>query len=174
MGKNFFDGTLESCGLEIHQGKTRIVYCADSNRKLQHDLMEFTFLGYSFHRRREKNKQTNEIFDGFQPAVSNDALKSMKRVIKNDWRLKSMAHLELADIAAQFNPVIRGWINYYGRFCEEALVPLANHINERLRLWAAQKYERLRGNRGLSYDWLRKAYQSSPKLFAHWEVFRVY
>jgi len=165
---------LKACGLEIHEGKTRIVFCADNNRKSQHDVTEFTFLGYTFRRRKSKNKMTGEIFDSFQPAVSLDALKSMRRVVKRDWQLKSMAHLELREIAARFNPVIRGWINYYGRFYRAALIPLALHINEHLRLWAAQKYRPLRGNRGLSYDWLRKVYKVSPNLFTHWEVSRVY
>jgi hypothetical protein len=53
-------------------------------------------------------------------------------------RLKSNAHLELKDIAKQFNPVIRGWVNYYGRFSRESLIPLARYINEHLRQWAIQ------------------------------------
>jgi RNA-directed DNA polymerase len=165
---------LECCGLELNLEKTRIVYCADSNRKSQHDVTEFTFLGYTFRRRKTMNNKTGEIFDGFEPGVSKDAIRSMKRVIKNEWRLKSLAHLELKDIATRLNPVIRGWINYYRRFYEAALIPLARYINEHLRLWAIQKFESLRRRRVGSYDWLRKVYKTSPRLFAHWEVFRVY
>ena len=172
--KQELEKRLEACGLELHQGKTHIVYCADSNRTLQHEKTEFTFLGYTFRRRKSKTKKTNELFDGFQPAISNNAVKSIKQVIKSEWRLKSMAHLELKDIAKQFNPVIRGWINYYGRFYQSSLMPLTRYINEQLRLWAIQKHESLRRHRVRSYDWLRKVYQTSPGLFAHWKVFRVY
>ena len=165
---------MEACGPQLHQGKTHIVYCADSNRTAQHDVTEFTFLGYTFRRRKSKTKRTNELFDGFQPAISKDAIKSIKRVIKGEWRLKSRAHLELKDIAKQINPVIRGWINYYGRFYQASLIPLTRYINEHLRLWAIQKHESLRRHRVKSYDWLRKVYQTSPRLFAHWNVYRVY
>jgi len=172
--KQELEKRLAACGLELHQGKTHIVYCADSNRTAQHNVTEFTFLGYTFRRRKSKAKMTNELFDGFQPAISKEAEKSIKQVIKGGWRLKSMAHLELKDIAKQINPVIRGWINYYGRFSQASLIPLTRYINEHLRLWAIQKHESLRRHRVRSYDWLRKVYKTSPKLFAHWSVFRVY
>ncbi len=38
---------LESVGLRLHPGKTRIVYCGDSNRKQKFDCISFTFLGYT-------------------------------------------------------------------------------------------------------------------------------
>jgi RNA-directed DNA polymerase len=172
--KQELEKRLAVCGLELHQGKTHIVYCADSNRTAQHNVTEFTFLGYTFRRRKSKSKMTTELFDGFLPAISKEAEKSIKRVIKGEWRLKSRAHLELKDIAKKVNPVIRGWINYYGRFSQASLIPLTRYINEHLRLWAIQKHELLRRHRVRSYDWLRKVYQTSPKLFAHWSVFRVY
>jgi hypothetical protein len=63
----------------------------DLNRTAQHDVTELTFLGYTFRRRKSKTKMTNELFDGFQPSINKEAIKSIKRVIKGEWRLKSRA-----------------------------------------------------------------------------------
>ncbi|EQD79577.1 RNA-directed DNA polymerase (Reverse transcriptase), partial [mine drainage metagenome] len=35
-------------GLELHPGKTRLVYCKDKNRKGSAEHEQFTFLGYTF------------------------------------------------------------------------------------------------------------------------------
>jgi RNA-directed DNA polymerase len=39
---------LADCRLEPHAGKTRIVYCKDSNRRGSHEHEQFTFSGYTF------------------------------------------------------------------------------------------------------------------------------
>jgi RNA-directed DNA polymerase len=39
---------LESCGLEIHPDKSRIVYCKDKNRTGDYKEITFDFLGYTF------------------------------------------------------------------------------------------------------------------------------
>ena len=46
---------LRECRLELHPEKTRIVYCPDSDRKGQHEHIQFDFLGYTFRPRRAKN-----------------------------------------------------------------------------------------------------------------------
>ena len=46
---------LAECGLELHPEKTKIVYCQDSDRKGQHEHIQFDFLGYTFRPRRAKN-----------------------------------------------------------------------------------------------------------------------
>src|SRR2546421_13052348 len=38
---------LASLGLELHPGKTRIVYCKDASRQGDHDHVSFDFLGYT-------------------------------------------------------------------------------------------------------------------------------
>ena len=45
---------LAELGLELHPGKTRIVYCKDSRRRGEHDTVTFTFLGYAFRPRKVK------------------------------------------------------------------------------------------------------------------------
>jgi len=61
---------FEECGLELHPGKTKIVYCKDSNRKDEYPNTEFEFLGYSFRRRRAQNSGDKKLFLSFSPAVS--------------------------------------------------------------------------------------------------------
>jgi hypothetical protein len=46
-----------------------------------------------------------------------------------------------------FNPVIRGWLNYYGRYYKSALYPTLRHLNRCLARWAMAKYKLLRRHR---------------------------
>jgi RNA-directed DNA polymerase len=47
---------LARVGLELHPDKTRIVYCQDADRRDDHEVTSFTFLGYTFRPRLAKNK----------------------------------------------------------------------------------------------------------------------
>ena len=53
--------------------------------------------------------------------------------------------LTFAEIARRINPVIGGWIQYYGRFYRWALYPLLARINAYLVQWIRKKYKRLAG-----------------------------
>ena len=57
------------CGLTLHPEKTRVVYCRDSRRCLQHSETSFDFLGFSFHARTAQDRKGN-LFAGFQPKKS--------------------------------------------------------------------------------------------------------
>ena len=58
----------------------------------------------------------------FLPAVSDGATKSMRRTIRS-WRLHRMTDKSIEDLACIFNPVIRGWINYYSGFTSRRFTP---------------------------------------------------
>ena len=45
------------------------------------------------------------------------------------WRLHLRSDKALDDLARMCNPVLRGWINYYGRFYKSALHPVLRHLN---------------------------------------------
>ncbi len=47
---------FHACKLELHPGKTRIVYCQDINRTGDHPDIQFTFLGYTFRPRKAVDK----------------------------------------------------------------------------------------------------------------------
>lgn len=72
------DKRFEECGLELHPDKTKIVYCKDGKRREDYPSTEFNFLGYTFKRRSVKNKKSNQLFLGFNPALSKESAKSMR------------------------------------------------------------------------------------------------
>ena len=158
---------MKQVGLELHPDKTRIVYCKDTNRPGSHEHEQFTFLGYTFRPRWAKGKHGD--FVGFLPAVSNDAAKTMRTVIKR-WRFHRRSDLSLKDLADRVNPIVRGWVNYYGRFYKSGLYPSLQQINAYLRRWARRKYKRLRTSKRRTCTWLKCVARRAPALFAHWRL----
>ncbi|WP_461196081.1 group II intron maturase-specific domain-containing protein [Bradyrhizobium sp. UFLA06-06] len=133
---------LAECGLEMHPTKTRIVYCRDSRRKGSYANVKFDFLGYCFRPRRAKNSQDASVFCSFLPGVvSASALKSMRAAIR-DLNLRRRTHVSMADIARQLNPLLRGWIEYYGRFTRAALGPILRYVNQTIEAWMMRKFKR--------------------------------
>jgi RNA-directed DNA polymerase len=158
---------LSEVSLELHPDKTRIVYCKDSNRTGSHEHEQFTFLGYTFRPRRSKGR--NGYFVAFLPAVSDDAAKRIRTEIKR-WRLHLRSDLSLEDLANRVNPIVRGWVQYYGRFYKSELWPSLQRINEYLLRWARRKYKRLRTSKRSARAWLEGVGRRSPALFAHWRL----
>src|SRR5262245_4734673 len=65
---------------------------------------------------------------GFMPAASPAALKAMSRTIRR-WALHHRSDKALQDLAAMYNPCIRGWINYYGNFYHTQSRPTLTRID---------------------------------------------
>jgi len=160
---------LRQCGLELHPTKTRIVYCRDSDRREAHEHVSFDFLGFSFHPRRAKNRW-GKFFVGFLPAISAKAAKAVRARIRN-WKLASTRNNQrLEDLAQTINPVVRGWMNYYGRFYRSKLVQVLRHLNEALGAWVRWKYRhRYKRRERASVHWLGRIARRDPTLFAHWQ-----
>src|SRR5215831_5544601 len=125
------------CGLELHPDKTRIVYCKDDDRREEYLHTKFDFLGYTFQARRSKNRW-GKYFINFSPAVSNAAAKAMRRKTRR-WGLHRRSDKSLEDLSRMFNPLLRGWITYYGRFYKSAMYPTLHHVDRILVRWAMQK-----------------------------------
>ena len=159
---------LAAVGLELHPGKTRIVYCQDADRRGDHEVTSFTFLGYTFRPRLAKNRW-GKHFVSFLPAVSKDAVKAMGREIRS-WHISRRSDKSLGDLARMFNSIVQGWINYYGRFYKSMLYPLLRRINDHLVRWAMRKYKRLRRRERRAGELLAEASRRSPQLFAHWRI----
>jgi RNA-directed DNA polymerase len=157
---------LATVGLELHPDKTRIVYCKDDDRRGDHEVTSFTFLGYTFRPRLAKSKY-GKHFVNFLPAVSKDAIKAMGREIRS-WHIARRSDKSLADLARMFNSIVQGWINYYGRFYKSMLYPLLRRINDHLVRWAMRKYKRLRRREKRTGELMAEASRRSPRLFAHW------
>jgi RNA-directed DNA polymerase len=157
---------MTGVGLALHPEKTRIVYCQDGNRRADsYEHTEFVFLGYGFRRRSARTKE-GAMFLSFLPAISKQALKKISTQVRS-WRLQHRTSLTEADLAQWINPIVRGWMNYYGAFYPSALYPLLERINAYLLRWVRRKYKRLRGSRKARTAW-NNAVQKRPRAFAHW------
>lgn len=156
---------MEAVGLHLHPDKTRIVYCQDANRRGSSEHTSFTFLGYTFRARGARNKH-GVVFTSFLPAVSKDALKKMGQTVRR-WKLHRRTDLSFTELAPMINPVIRGWMRYYGAFYPTALTNLLARINTYLLRWIRKKYKRYRAFRAAMKAWTR-AQERYPHLFAHW------
>ncbi len=159
---------LAAVGLELNLDKTRIVYCKDANRRGSHEHERFDFLGYTFRPRRAR-ASSGELFVSFCPAVSDDAVKRMRGTIKR-WRLHLWSGKSLVDLAQEINPIVRGWIDYYGYFYKSRLISLLRRINEYLARWATRKFRRLRGHPHRARRFVATVARREPALFAHWKA----
>jgi RNA-directed DNA polymerase len=159
---------LAQVGLELHPDKTRIVYCKDDDRRDDHEVTSFTFLGYEFRPRLAKNKY-GKHFVSFLPAVSKQAMKAMGAEIRS-WHWAKRSDKSLGDLALMFNSKVQGWINYYGRFYRSRLLYFLRRLNRHLMRWACRKYKRLKRRERRAMAWLAEIAQRSPRLFAHWRL----
>ena len=158
---------LSECGLELHPGKTKIVYCKDDDRREIYPVTKFDFLGYTFRCRRSKNRW-GKYFVNFLPAVSDRAKKEMRQELRS-WRIHLRSDKSLSDISRMINPMLRGWINYYGKFYKSELYCVFQHLNRILVRWATRKYKRLKGHSRKAEYWLGKIARREPSLFYHWK-----
>ena len=71
-------------------------------------------------------------------------------------------------IAQSINPIVRGWINYFGKYNVSALKYTIKCIESRIVRWAMNKYKHFRGRRQRAEKWLSELRNREPKLFAHW------
>jgi len=157
---------LEACRLTMHPEKSKIVYCKDSNRTKAFPQVQFTFLGFTFRPRHAQNKR-GQFFTSFLPAASGDALKRMRDEVRG-WQLNRQTSAKLADLASQYNSVIRGWWNYYGAFYKTAMIGFSRYVDQKLERWARRKYKTLSGSIQRSAEWLTKMKEVFPTMFSHW------
>jgi group II intron reverse transcriptase/maturase len=159
---------LSECGLDLHPTKTKIVYCQDDDRRGTYESIKFDFLGYSFQPRRAKTRW-GKFFVSFLPAISAKAAKKIRQTIR-DWRMASTRNNQrLEDLANFTNPVVRGWLNYYGRFYRSKCTQVLRHFNEALGQWARRKFKRFKRRERASMHWLGRIARRDPKLFVLWE-----
>ena len=159
---------LGRCNLQLHPEKTKLVYCQDSNRKGSYPMEQFDFLGFTFRPRKARNRR-GEYFVSFSPAISRKATKEIRQTMKR-WGLQRRSDKSLEDLSRMFNPQIRGWVNYYGRFRRSALYGVFRPLNWALMRWATRKYKRLRGHRRRGLQWVAAVARRQPTLFAHWQL----
>ena len=162
---------FEKCALTLHPDKTKIVYCnsKDKHRKTKYSNTSFVFLGYEFQARRATKKENDkEKFLSFLPAVSKSAQNAMRAKIRR-YHLNRRTDVSMKEIAKKFNPILRGWIGYYGRYYHTALWKVLRYFDERLEAWLMRKFNKLSGRRKQARIVLKRIKKQNPCLFAHWE-----
>jgi len=157
---------LAECQLEMHPDKTRIIYCKDGNRRDEYPNTKYDFLGYCFSPRAARNRK-GQLFTSFNPRVSATSLKAMRQKIR-ELNLRKRTHISLEDIARKLNPILRGWLNYYGRFSPTAMHPVWNYVNATLVAWVMRKYKRYMGRKTRASQLIGSIAIKRPELFVHW------
>jgi group II intron reverse transcriptase/maturase len=134
---------MESVGLELHPKKTKIVYCRDYRRKENHTMVRFDFLGYSFQPRTAYSKKKRKLFLGFDCAIS---ISSRKRIADKleELKVNKLTFKSIVGVAQYFNPMIRGWVRYYGKFKMYELTKVFRLLSKRLVWWARKRYKKIK------------------------------
>jgi RNA-directed DNA polymerase len=156
------------CGLEIHPNKSGIIYCKDKNRKLEFNRISFDFLGYTFKPRRCVNKQ-GIVHPNFLPAISRASKKAINQEIRS-WHIQIKNDKSLLDLSNMFNPTVRGWFNYYGKFYPSGMSSTWRQLNWYLVQWVRRKHKRFSGHKRRARDYLKRLARANTQLFQHWKL----
>jgi RNA-directed DNA polymerase len=100
--------------------------------------------------------------------VSNQAARAIRDQFRS-WKLPQRSDKAIEDLSRMFNPIIRGWIQYYGRYYRSALYPTMRELDRDLALWAKRKYKKRRYLRRATH-WIARISRRVPELFAHWQM----
>lgn len=166
--KEMLEKRFAECGLELHPSKTRIVYCKDDDRR---DVIPTrNSISWALHFAPDGRRiDGGKFFVNFCPGVSNVAMKAIRRRIRS-WQFRCRTDKWINDLARMFNPVIQGWMNYYGRYYKSVLYPTLRYLDRCMALWAIAKCKRLRRHRRRAAHWVHEVVSRDPTLFAHWEM----
>lgn len=164
--KNMIERRLRKCKLELHPGKTKIVYCKDSSRKRGYKNIKFDFLSYTFRPRLARNHK-GVMFTSFCPAVSNKAKKGLKDKIRS-LKIRKKEGLEIKDIAELMNPIVRGWKNYFTCYYKTETRNTLAYLDDVIIRWIKSKYKRFKRSHTRASKWLKEIAKRNPKLFSHW------
>jgi RNA-directed DNA polymerase len=78
------------------------------------------------------------------------------------WRIPRLTPATLAELAQQYNSVIRGWWEYYGSFYQTAMREPFLYIDRKLEQWARRKYKTLSRHKRRSLEWVVKVKNDYP------------
>ena len=163
--KEALNQRMKQCKLELHPDKTRIVYCKDEDRTEDYPITQFDFLGYTYKAVYIKCKD-GKLRNNFIASASQKACKNLRDKIK-ELKLHKMSGSSINIIAKSINPIVRGWINYFGKYNVSALKYTIKCIESRIVRWAMNKYKHFRGRRQRAEKWLSELRNREPKLFVH-------
>lgn len=157
---------LVECKLALHPEKTKVVFCKDDRRTGNYQNEQFDFLGFTF-RPRTIRAQDGRYVVSFRPAVSQKSRKTFRAKLRN-LKAKCNMQADIESVSRVINPVILGWMNYFGSVSKwEAYSSLA-YVNAFLFRWTVDKYKRFRQRKKGAWKWLQRIAKDEPGLFPHW------
>lgn len=68
------------------------------------------------------------------------------------------------------NPIIRGWSNYFSKFCKSEARKVLDYVNFTLIRCIRFKYKTVKGSKTKAYRYLIRIVQAQPNLFYHWKM----
>jgi len=159
---------MQAAELTLHPEKTKIVFCKNYQRKGKHENESFTFLGYSFQPRPRQDKfGRKRIFFIFGGAICQSAKTSIREGIRSIFNPRWSERI-LESFAADLNPKIRGWVNYYTRFSKHEALGVFHYLNDLIRTWLKNKYK-LRSTESVN-TMLKRIQSENAKMFYHWQM----
>jgi len=122
----------------VNPQKAKIVYCRYYERKGNHPTVKFNFLGYSFETRTAYSKKKRKLFIGYDCAIS---ISSRKRIADKLEKLNvnKLTFKSIVGVAQYIDPMIRGWVRYYGKFKMYEPTKVFRLLSKRLVLMRKQK-----------------------------------
>ena len=96
-------------------------------------------------------------------------MKAMRSTIR-ELNLRHQTQLSMQDLAKQLNPLLRGWIEYYGRYAPSALYPVLRYVNQTLVAWAMRKFKRFKDHKIRASQFLQRLATEQKALFVHWYI----
>ena len=159
---------LQSCKLQIHPDKSKIIYCKDDRRRQQYKCIQFDFLGFTF-RPRRASVGGGRYKAGFLPAISRHAECAIRQVVRT-WKMHLWSSLTLSALARRCAPHFRGWMNYYCLFYKSQFSWIAAYFNAVIRRWAMRKFKKFRKKKTAATSWIQSMVELQPRLFPHWSA----
>ena len=132
---------MEQVGLRLHPAKTRIVYCKDGSGVARMSTPRSRSWGSPSTPARPAARTARSSPRSCLRSARTPRAKMSAEVRR--WRLHRRTWHTIGSLAREINPIVRGWMQYYGAFYRSALLPLLRRINSYLMRWLRKKYKRL-------------------------------
>jgi len=152
----------------IKPRQTKVVCCNAYRPKTKDNLYEFDFLSFTFRRRGVRDK-SGQIFTGFLPAISKKAKKLIVAKIRR-WNVHRWVSGTVQLLAKLVNTIVRGWINYYGKFYKAEMNFLYEAMQNRQIKWGMRKCKGLRKRKTRTREMIDEVQRQNPVLFVHWSL----
>jgi RNA-directed DNA polymerase len=105
----------------------------------------------------------------FWAGISSKAAKAIRDTIRT-WKLPKSSDKAIEELSRLYNPIIRGWFQYFARFYRTALYSIRRQLDQELVFWAKRKYKKLRQHLRRARHWIMNLSRRYPELFAHWQL----